>query len=52
MSKRRSFLTELYDFVCQNKAWVLAPIILVLLVMGILIMLGSTKAAPFIYSLF
>jgi hypothetical protein len=52
MGKRRSFLIELYDFVLQNKAWVLAPIIIVLLMMGLLIMLGSTKAAPFIYSLF
>jgi|LakMenE01Jun11ns_1017448.scaffolds.fasta_scaffold6209085_2 hypothetical protein len=52
MEKRRSFLIELYDFVLQNKAWVMAPIIIVLLLMGLLIMLGSTKAAPFIYSLF
>ena len=52
MEKRRSFLIERYDFVLQNKAWVLAPIIIVLLLMGLLIMLGSTKAAPFIYSLF
>ena len=50
--KRRSFLSELFDFVRQNKAWVLAPIIVVLLLAGVLIMLGSTKAAPFIYTLF
>ncbi len=52
MKKRRSFLTELFDFVCENKAWVLAPIIVVLLLVGLLIVLGSTKAAPFIYTLF
>ena len=49
---RRSFLTELFDFVRHNKAWVLAPIIIVLLLAGLLIVVGSTKAAPFIYALF
>ena len=52
MRKRRSFLAELFDFVCENKAWVLAPIILILLLVGALVLLGSTKAAPFIYTLF
>jgi hypothetical protein len=52
MAKRRSFLAELLDFIVQNKAWVIAPIILVLLLAGLLILLGSTKAAPFIYTLF
>jgi len=52
MGKRRSFLTELLDFIVQNKAWVIAPIIVVLLLAGLLIILGSSKAAPFIYTLF
>ena len=30
MAKRRSFLAELLEFIVQNKAWVIAPIILVL----------------------
>ncbi len=50
--KRRSFLIELWDFIVANKAWILAPIILVILLAGVLIILGSTKAAPFIYTLF
>lgn len=49
---RRSFLLELLDFIKTNKAYFLAPIILVLLLVGVLIILGGTKAAPFIYTLF
>lgn len=50
--KRRSFLAELFDFVISNKAFFIAPIIIVLLIIGVLIILGGTKAAPFIYTLF
>jgi len=52
MANRRSFLAELLDFILENKAWVIAPIIVILLLAGLLIFLGSTKAAPFIYTLF
>jgi hypothetical protein len=52
MGKRRSFIAELFDFILQNKAWVIAPIVVVLLLFGMVLILGSTKAAPFIYSLF
>jgi len=50
--RRRSFLTELYDYVLTNKAWMLEPIIIVLLLAGVLIILGGTQAAPLIYTLF
>jgi hypothetical protein len=49
---RRSFLAELFDFIISHKAYFIAPIILVLLLVGVLIVLGGTKAAPFIYTLF
>jgi hypothetical protein len=49
---RRSFLAELFDYVRANRAWMLAPIILMLLVAGALIILGGTQAAPLIYTLF
>ncbi len=52
MKKRRSFVAELIDFILHNKAWLLAPIILCLLLVGALIIMGSSKAAPFIYTLF
>ncbi len=50
--RRRSFLTELFDFVRANRAWMLAPIIVMLLLAGALIILGGTQAAPLIYTLF
>jgi hypothetical protein len=46
------FVRELWDFLRSNKKWWLAPIIIVLLVLGALIMIGGTAAAPFIYTLF
>ena len=49
---RRSFLAELFYYVRTNKAWMLAPIIVVLLLAGVLIILGGTQAAPLIYTLF
>lgn len=50
--RRRSFIAELSDYVLTNKAWMLAPIIIVLLLAGALIILGGTQAAPLIYTLF
>jgi hypothetical protein len=45
-------LVELWDFLKHNKKWWLVPVILVLLLMGALLVLGATGAAPFIYTLF
>jgi hypothetical protein len=45
-------LREFVDFLRENKAWWLAPIIIVLLLVGLLVILGSTAAAPFIYTVF
>jgi hypothetical protein len=46
------FLSEMWSFIAHNKKWWLTPIILVLLAFGVLIALGGTAAAPFIYTLF
>ncbi len=43
---------EFIDFLRYNKKWWLIPIIVVLLVVGLLVILGGTGAAPFIYTLF
>lgn len=48
----RSFLREVWDFTRSNKKWWMAPLILVLLLLGALIAVGGTAAAPFIYTLF
>lgn len=52
MARRKSIVTELYAFVRDHKAYWIAPIIVLLLLVGVLIILGSSKAAPFIYTLF
>ena len=43
---------EFWDFLRFNKKWWLMPIIAVLLVVGVVVVVGSGVAAPFIYTLF
>ncbi len=45
-------VAEFVDFLKYNKKWWLTPIVLVLMGVGVLVVLGSTSAAPFIYTLF
>ena len=47
-----SLIGEFWVFIKENKAWWMIPIVLVLGGLGILVMLSSTGAAPFIYTLF
>lgn len=48
-----SFLSELFLFLKERKAWWLAPVIIMLVLVGTLIILGSSSVlSPFIYSLF
>ena len=49
---QQGFLGELWQFITHNKKWWLTPIIVILVVFGLLIALGGTAAAPFIYTLF
>ena len=46
------FLAEFWYFIRHNKKWWLTPVIALLLFLGVLIMLGTSGAAPFIYTLF
>ena len=50
--KNPSFFRELVMFIRYNKKWYLIPVVVSILLLGILIALGSTGAAPFIYTLF
>ncbi len=43
---------ELIAFLRDNKKWWLLPILGVLFLVGVLVVLGGTGAAPFIYTLF
>lgn len=50
--RRQSSLAEFLEFLGQNKKWWLLPILLVVLILGALVFLGGSGAAPFIYTLF
>ncbi len=43
---------EFVGLMKQNKKYWLIPLVLILLLLGVLIILGSTAVAPFIYPLF
>lgn len=48
-----SVIAQLFEFLKVNKKWWLAPIIIVLVLLGGLIVLAKgTALAPFIYALF
>lgn len=47
-----NIVTELWLFLRHNKKWWLTPIIVLFLLLGVLVVLGGTGAAPFIYTLF
>jgi hypothetical protein len=49
---RSGLVSEFFEFLRDNKKWWLAPIIISVLVLGGLVLLGGTAAAPFIYTLF
>jgi hypothetical protein len=49
--KNPGLVVEFFDFLRHNKKWWLTPIVIVLLLTGLLIALGSSAVAPFIYPL-
>ena len=52
MVKRTGIVREFWLFMRENKAWWMAPIIFVLLGLIVLVALGSSGVAPFLYPLF
>lgn len=51
-SESQGLLGEFVAFLRENRKWWLAPVLGMLLLIGVLIVLGGTGAAPFIYTLF
>ncbi len=45
-------VAEFIDFLKHSKKWWLTPIIIVLLLIGLVVLMSGTAAAPFIYTLF
>ena len=48
----RSLVAELVAFMKESKAWWMTPLLIVFGLLGLILVLGATGAAPFIYSLF
>jgi hypothetical protein len=47
------FIKDLFKFLKERKKWWLAPIVIVLILIGAIVVFGSGSAlAPFIYTLF
>jgi hypothetical protein len=49
---RPSLAGELWAFLSHTKKWWLLPVLVVLLLLGALLALSGTAAAPFLYTLF
>lgn len=47
-----TLVQEFMQFIVENKKWWLIPILLSFALIGLLVVLSSTGAAPFIYTLF
>ena len=50
--KRSSLVAEFWHVLKHNKKWWLLPIVGVLLLLGLVVLLAGTSAAPFIYTIF
>jgi len=48
----RGLVSEFVMFMAENKLWWLTPILIVFALLGVLLVLGATGVAPFIYTLF
>jgi hypothetical protein len=52
MGKPSGFFAEFGYFLRHNKRWWLTPVFVLLLMLGVLVLLGGSGVAPFIYTLF
>ena len=50
--QERGLVSEFIMFMAENKMWWLTPILVVFGLLGVLLVLGATGVAPFIYTLF
>ncbi len=51
-AKQGGIVSEFLNFLLNNKKFWLLPLMIVFLLLGALLLLGGTAAAPFIYTLF
>jgi hypothetical protein len=48
--EERGLVAEFIAFMAENKMWWLTPILVVFALLGVLLILGATGIAPFLYS--
>ena len=48
--EERGLVAEFVAFMAENKMWWLAPILIVFLLLGVLLILGATGIGPFLYT--
>lgn len=48
--EERGLIAEFVAFMAENKMWWLTPILIVFLLLGVLLILGATGVAPFLYT--
>ena len=51
-SANRGLMGEFFGFMKENAKWWLLPFLIVFGLLGVALILGSTGAAPFIYTMF
>ncbi len=51
-SAQTGLMGEFFGFMRENAKWWLLPFLIVFAILGIALILGSTGAAPFIYTMF
>ncbi|NQU43631.1 hypothetical protein HQ520_10115 [bacterium] len=51
-AKRRGLAGEFMEYLMENKKWWMIPIIITFLLLALILVLGSTTVAPFIYTIF
>ena len=49
--KERGIVAEFIAFMAENKLWWMTPILVVFGLVGVLLLLGATGFAPFIYTM-
>lgn len=52
LGRNPGFFSELGAYLLVSRKWYLLPVFAALIVLGLLIALGGSAAAPFIYTLF
>lgn len=49
---QRGILREFWSFLTRNSRWWLLPVLVAMLLVGVLVVISSSGAGPFIYALF